>query len=410
MTSRPKVLSLVLAGGEGKRLLPLTADRAKPAVPFGGTYRLIDFVLSNLANSELRQICVLTQYKSHSLDRHISLTWRMSTMLGNYVTPVPAQQRLGPRWYQGSADAIHQSKNLIDDEDPDYIVVFGADNIYRMDVDQMLQAHIDSGLGCTVAGIRVPRSEAFAFGIIDSDENHKIKQFLEKPADPPGLPDSPEESFASMGNYVFTRKALLEALEADANNPDGGHDMGGDIIPSFVNRGDAQVYDFRDNVVPGATDEDRNYWRDVGTIDAYHEAHMDLVSVVPQFNLYNSEWPIWTTQVQAPGAKFTMRGNAEDSIVSPGCIISGGDVDRAVMSPNVRIEKWARVDRSILMSGVRIGRNAVVHNAILDKNVVVPDGVEIGVNHDHDRARGFSVSQGGITTVGKGIMVPPNEW
>lgn len=389
--------------------MPLTADRAKPAVPFGGTYRLIDFVLSNLVNSDMRQIAVLTQYKSHSLDRHITLTWRMSNLLGNYVTPVPAQQRRGPHWYQGSADAIYQSLNLVTDEDPDYIVVFGADNIYRMDVGAMLQAHIDSGLGCTVAGIRVPRSEAHAFGIIDSNSSGKILSFLEKPADPPGLPDSPEESFASMGNYIFTREALVHALDEDAKDPAARHDMGGDIIPWFVARDDAQVYDFTANSVPGSTEEDRNYWRDVGTIDAYHEAHMDLVTVVPQFNLYNPEWPIWTSQVQAPGAKFTLRGNAEDSIVSAGCIISGGDVDRTVMSPNVRIDKWANVDRSILMNGVKVGRNAVVHNAILDKNVVVPEGVEIGVNHEADLARGFTVSPGGITVVGKGIHVPPAQ-
>lgn len=407
--TRPKILSIVLAGGEGKRLMPLTADRAKPAVPFGGTFRLIDFVLSNLANSELRQIAVLTQYKSHSLDRHISLTWRMSTMLGNYVTPVPAQQRLGPRWYQGSADAIYQSMNLIRDEDPDYVVVFGADNIYRMDISQMVDAHLDSGLSCTVAGIRVPRSLASGFGIIDSAADHKIKSFLEKPADPPGLPDSPDESFASMGNYVFTSKAFIEALRADAEDPTARHDMGGDIIPRFTAQGEAQVYDFADNEVPGTTEKDRNYWRDVGTIDAFHEAHMDLVSVEPEFNLYNEDWPIWTQAVQAPGAKFVMRGNAEDSIVTHGCIISGGDVDRSVLSPNVRIDKWAKVTESVLMDNVTVGRGAVVHRAILDKHVSVPDGVEIGVNHDHDRARGFSVSEGGVVVVGKDVQIPPHS-
>ena len=405
MATRPKVLAIVLAGGEGKRLMPLTMDRAKPAVPFGGIYRLIDFVLSNLVNAELRQIAVLTQYKSHSLDRHISLTWRMSTLLGNYVTPVPAQQRLGPRWYQGSADAIYQSMNLIRDERPDYLVVFGADNIYRMDVSQMLAAHIDGGLGGTVAGIRVPRSQASAFGVIDAGADNKIKQFLEKPADPPGLPDDPESSFASMGNYIFTTSAMIEALEADAANADSGHDMGGDIIPAFVDRGDAQVYDFTVNSVPGATVRDKNYWRDVGTIDAYHEAHMDLVSVDPVFNLYNSQWPIWTNAVQQPGAKFVLDGIARDSIVSPGCIISGGVVDSSVLSPNVRVEDRARIRNSVLLSGVRVGVGANIRNAILDKNAVVPDGCSVGVDPKADAARGYTVSEGGVTVVGKGVTV-----
>ena len=402
--NNPDVLSIVLAGGEGKRLMPLTADRAKPSVPFGGTYRLIDFVLSNLVNSDLRRICVLTQYKSHSLDRHIAVTWRMSTLLGNYVTSVPAQQRTGKQWYQGSADAIYQSMNLINDDDPDYVVVFGADNIYRMDVSKMIEAHIDSGLDCTVAGIRVPRSEASDFGVIDADENSKIKSFLEKPADPPGLIDSPEESFASMGNYVFTRKAFVEALNEDAGS-DTKHDMGGDIVPHFVGAGRAGVYDFTRNAVAGATDRDINYWRDVGTIHAYHNAHMDLISVDPDFNLYNRHWPIFTNQVQAPGAKFTLRGNAEDSIVGAGCIISGGDVDRSVLSPHVRVHKWAKVEESVIFAGCQIGRNAVVRRAILDKNVVVPDGVEIGVDPEHDRARGF-YHEDGITVVPKSFPVP----
>jgi len=408
MGARPKVLAIVLAGGEGKRLMPLTADRAKPAVPFGGTYRLIDFVLSNLVNAEMWQIAVLTQYKSHSLDKHISLTWRMSTMLGNYVTPVPAQQRLGPRWYQGSADAIYQSMNLISDEKPDYVVVFGADNIYRMDVSQMLDAHIDGGRGATVAGIRVPRSSATAFGVIDAGADNKIKEFLEKPADPPGLPDDPESSFASMGNYIFTTRALKEALIADAEAEDSRHDMGGDIIPSFVGRGEAQVYDFTLNEVPGSTGREKAYWRDVGTIDAYHEAHMDLVSVDPIFNLYNQDWPIWTYPVQMPGAKFTLRGSAHDSIVSPGCIVSGGSIEYSVLSPNVRVHEGAEVDHAVILSGVTIGEKAVVRRAILDKNVVVPDKVQVGVDPAADRARGFTVSDGGLTIVAKGITIEPS--
>ena len=405
MRARPKVLAMVLAGGEGKRLMPLTMDRAKPAVPFGGTYRLIDFVLSNLANAEMRQIAVLTQYKSHSLDKHISLTWRMSTMLGNYVTPVPAQQRLGPRWYQGSADAIYQSMNLIRDEEPDYVVVFGADNIYRMDVHQMLDAHLDGGLGGTVAGIRVPRSQASAFGVIDAGADNKIKAFLEKPAEPPGLPDDPEASFASMGNYIFTTDALIDALIADAENEDSRHDMGGDIIPSFVSRGDAQVYDFTANEVPGSTERDKAYWRDVGTLDAYHEAHMDLVSVDPVFNLYNQEWPIWTYPVQMPGAKFTLDGVSRDSIVSHGCVVKGGSIETSVISPNVQVHEGATVDHSVILSHVTVGQNAVIHHAILDKHVVVPDGAKVGVDSEADEARGFYVSEGGITVVPKGVTV-----
>lgn len=405
MRARPRILAIVLAGGEGKRLMPLTMDRAKPAVPFGGTYRLIDFVLSNLANAGMRQIAVLTQYKSHSLDKHISLSWRMSTMLGNYVTPVPAQQRLGPRWYQGSADAIYQSMNLIRDEEPDYVVVFGADNIYRMDVSQMLDSHIDGGLGCTVAGIRVPRSQASAFGVIDAGADSKIKDFLEKPAEPPGLPDDPEASFASMGNYIFSTVALIDALNADAENEDSRHDMGGDIIPSFVGRGDSQVYDFTANEVPGSTERDKAYWRDVGTLDAYHEAHMDLISVDPMFNLYNLDWPIWTYPVQMPGAKFTMDGVSRDSIASPGCVVSGGSIESSVLSPNVRVHENARVDHSVILSHAFIGRDAVVHRAILDKNVVVHDGAQVGVDPEADQARGFAVSEGGITVVGKGVTV-----
>ena len=326
MVREPRVLGMVLAGGEGKRLWPLTADRAKPAVPFGGNYRLIDFVLSNLVNAGYLRICVLTQYKSHSLDRHITQTWRMSAVLGNYVTPVPAQQRLGPRWYTGSADAILQSFNLIYDDRPDYVVVFGADHVYRMDPSQMVAQHRQSGAGVTVAGIRVPRSEAHQFGVIDADADRKVIQFLEKPAVPPGLPDSPEETFASMGNYVFSTEALIEILKQDAADESSIHDMGASVMPLMVDQGTAWVYDFAENDVPGAEDRDRGYWRDVGTIDAYYDAHMDLVAVHPIFNLYNQQWPIITNHPQMPPAKFVEGGLAQESIVGAGAIVSGATV------------------------------------------------------------------------------------
>ncbi|MEJ7628278.1 MAG: glucose-1-phosphate adenylyltransferase [Nocardioidaceae bacterium] len=404
--AKPKVLGIVLAGGEGKRLMPLTLDRAKPAVPFGGTYRLIDFALSNLVNAGYLRICVLTQYKSHSLDRHISVTWRMSTMLGNYVTPVPAQQRLGKQWFLGSADAIFQSMNLIIDEQPDIIVVFGADHVYRMDAAQMVAAHLQSGAGVTVAGIRVPRTEASAFGVIGTDEDGMtIREFLEKPDDPPGLVDSPAESFASMGNYVFTADVLVEALAKDADNPESRHDMGGDIIPMLVDGGDAGVYDFRRNDVPGSTPKDRDYWRDVGTLSSYHEAHLDLVSVEPIFNLYNSEWPIFTHHMQQPGAKFVENASAEDAIVCAGSIVSGAAIRSSVLGNNVYVSTGAEVERSVVMDNVKIGPGALVRNAILDKFVVVSDGARIGFDAEVDRAAGYTVTDEGITVLGKGQPV-----
>ncbi len=399
------VLGMVLAGGAGKRLLPLTQDRAKPAVPFGGIYRLIDFVLSNMVNGGYLRQCVLTQYKSHSLDRHITTTWRMSTLLGNYVTSVPAQQRMGARWYTGSADAIYQSLNLIHDEMPDHVVVFGADHVYRMDPSQMLEQHVESGAGVTVAGIRVPRADASAFGVIQTAANGTdIEAFLEKPSDPPGLPGSPDETFASMGNYVFTTEVLLEAVKSDATNDDSAHDMGGDIIPWLTDQGCAQVYDFAENEVPGTTDRDRGYWRDVGTLDSYYEAHMDMVSVHPVFNLYNRRWPIYTSTLPLPPAKFVEKGGANESMVSPGCIVAGGQVHGSVLSPGVTVLDGAVVEGCVLLNGVTIGKGAVVRRAILDKNVKVPDGARIGVDLEADR-ESYSVSPGGIVVLGKGERV-----
>ncbi|MGY0488743.1 glucose-1-phosphate adenylyltransferase [Streptomyces sp. WG-D5] len=404
MRGGPSVLGIVLAGGEGKRLMPLTADRAKPAVTFGGTYRLVDFALSNLVNGDILRICVLTQYKSHSLDRHVTTTWRMSSLLGNYVTPVPAQQRLGPRWYSGSADAILQSLNLVHDEQPDYIAVFGADHVYRMDPRQMLSQHIESGAGVTVAGIRVPRAEASAFGIITpARDGTRIEAFLEKPTDPPPLPGNPNQVFASMGNYLFTTKVLVDALQTDAEDEDSAHDMGGSIVPMLTERGVAQLYDFDGNHVPGETERDHGYWRDVGTLDTYYEAHMDLISDAPVFNLDNRRWPIYTHPGQLPPAKFCAGGIASESIVSPGCVIRG-QVTRSVLSPGVVVEDGAVVQNSVLHDNVRVGRGAVVRGAVLDKNVDVPVGATIGVNPERD-AELYTVSKAGVIALGKGQAV-----
>ncbi|HET8600265.1 MAG TPA: glucose-1-phosphate adenylyltransferase [Segeticoccus sp.] len=409
----PKVLAIVLAGGEGKRLMPLTADRAKPAVPFGGIYRLIDFALSNLINSGYLKVVVLTQYKSHSLDRHISKTWRMSTMLGNYIAPVPAQQRLGKSWFLGSADAIYQSLNLVYDESPDVVVVVGADHVYRMDFAHTVEQHLDSGAGVTVAAIRQPISMADQFGVIEveSEDRSRIAAFREKPTDAQGLPDSPDEVLASMGNYVFTADALIDAVTRDAEREGSKRDMGGDIVPDFVARGEAHVYDFKDNPIPGATDRDKAYWRDVGTIDSYFEAHMDLVSIHPVFNLYNNEWPIYTDCGNHPPAKFVHGsagrvGAAVNSAISPGVVISGSHVDGSVLSPNVRVHSYSSVNDSVLLDNVQVGRNCAVKRAIIDKGVVVPDGVSIGVNHDDDRARGLQVTDSGIVVIGKGREIP----
>jgi glucose-1-phosphate adenylyltransferase len=405
------VLSLVLAGGEGRRLWPLTADRAKPAVPMAGRYRLIDFVLSSFVNSGLLQIKVLTQYKSDSLNTHIARGWRLPAFLDLYVEVVPAQQRTGSSWFKGSADAIYQSLNVITDEEPDYVAVFGGDHMYKMDVRQMVEGHIATGADATVAVIPVPVEEARAFGILEIDDRYRVVAFEEKPQHPREMPGRPGWALASMGNYVFSTGVLVEELAHDASG-DTAHDFGRNILPEMVGRGrDVFAYDFSTNEVPGSHPNERGYWRDVGTIAAYWKANMDLVKVVPDFDLYNPRWPLRTWTRPLPPAKFVFAdpgdgagharmGIATDSLVSEGCIVSGGRIDRTIMSPQVRVNSFAYVEESILMDSVDIGRHCRIRRAIIDKGVHVPPHTEIGYDPEAD-ARRFTVSDG-IVVVPKG--------
>lgn len=414
MADSVRVFTMVLAGGEGKRLAPLTLDRAKPAVPFGGHYRLIDFVLSNLVNGGFRKIAVLTQYKSHSLDVHLGRTWQLAPLLGNYVVGIPAQMRRGPHWYSGSADAIFQNLNLIDDEKPTHVLVFGADHIYRMDPRPMLEQHLDTGAGLTVAALRVPRRDADQFGVIDVAAGTKIRAFLEKPTNPPGLVDDPDSVLASMGNYLFDVEYLRELVRSDAEDPSSSHDMGGDIVPAMVRGGNAHVYDFSTNQIPGQSDYERAYWRDVGTLDAYFDAHMDLVTPVPEFNLYNFDWPIHTAGRLFPPMKVAANegrpSQIADAMVCSGAIVTGAEITQALLSPGVRVDA-ATVDRAVLLDDVIVGRGAVLRNVIIDKNVVVPDGYEIGVDAAHDFERfahrdGCTVTDTGLVVIGKNHQLP----
>ncbi|MGH9272499.1 MAG: glucose-1-phosphate adenylyltransferase [Ilumatobacteraceae bacterium] len=407
MAAEPNVLVIVLAGGEGKRLLPLTNDRAKPAVPFGGCYRLIDFALSNFANAGYLKIVVLTQYKSHSLDRHITQTWRFSTLLNQYVAPVPAQMRRGPYWFQGSADAIYQNLNLIHDERPDLVCVFGADHIYRMDPRQMVEHHCAVGAGVTVAAIPVPRHEAASFGVIEADDGWRIRDFHEKVTAPPTMPGDDSRSLASMGNYVFDTKTLIDVVTPRREPESEGQltDLGGDVIPALTQAGVAHAYDFSTNEIPGQDERERGYWRDVGTIDSYYHANMDLIAPHPVFNLYNGRWPVYTYRAAEPPAKVSRGPGGEPSFVDgsllcEGSIISGAHVERSIVAPGVYVDHDAHVTDSILFPGVHVGPGARVQRCIVDKNVHIPDWYRIGFDPDEDAAR-FTVSDEGVTVIEK---------
>lgn len=407
-----KVLTMILAGGQGKRLFPLTKDRAKPAVPFGGRYRIIDFVLNNFVNSGFHQIKVLTQYKSDSLNKHISRGWNLSSSIDQYVDLVPAQMRTDGSWYQGTADAVYQNINQITDEDFSYICVFGGDHIYKMDIRQMLDYHIKKQADLTISAIAIPIEMASEYGIIEVDNNWRLSAFIEKPNyTPRHIPGDPTKCLASMGNYIFNSANLVEELKKDALDINSSHDFGKNIIPNMLNDGaKVFVYNFSTNEFPGIAEAERGYWKDVGNVDSYWQANMDLLAYSPELNLYSSQWPLRTYNYNFPPAKFIWDedervGVAKNSLVSEGCIISGGIISGCVLSPSVRINSYSSVCDSILMENVSIGRHSQINRAIIDKNVVIPPYTEIGFNKEEDLKRGFYVSSGGITVVPKGAIV-----
>lgn len=401
-----EVLTLILAGGKGTRLEPLTRDRAKPAVPFGGLYRIIDFTLSNCINSDLRRILVLTQYKARSLSRHIAAGWSfLPRELDEYIEVLPPQQRIDENWYKGTADAIYQNIYTIEKANPRYVLILAGDHIYKMDYGHMIRAHIERGAELTIGCIPVPRKEGVHFGIMDVDNEDHVVGFLEKPADPPEMPGMPGQTLASMGIYVFTARTMFELLCQDATRGDSGHDFGRDIIPPILGSQRVFAYRFRDQ-----NRKEVPYWRDVGTLDAYYQANLDLINVDPVLNLYDREWPIRTYQPQLPPPKFVFndgpsdtarRGEAHDSMVCQGCIISGGHVRRSILSTNVRVNSYAEVEASILFDGVNVGRHSRIRRAIIDKDVQIPAGTTIGYNLEHDRQRGFTISEQGVVVIAK---------
>jgi glucose-1-phosphate adenylyltransferase len=401
-----EVLTLILAGGKGTRLEPLTRDRAKPAVPFGGLYRIIDFTLSNCLNSDLRRVLVLTQYKARSLDRHIAAGWSfLPRELDEYIEVLPPQQRIDENWYKGTADAIYQNIYTLEKADPRYVLILAGDHIYKMDYGTMIRAHIDRGADLTIGCLNVPRKEGVHFGVMHVDKEDRVLGFLEKPREPPGLPDAPGECLASMGIYMFTARAMYELLCQDATRADSDHDFGRNIIPGILQAQRVYAYRFRDQnrkAVP--------YWRDVGTLDAYYQANMDLIEVDPVLNLYDREWPIRTYQPQLPPPKFVFndgphelarRGEAHDSMVCNGCILSGGHVRHSILSPRVRVNSFAQVESSILFDGVDVGRHCRIRRAIVDKEVKIPPNTTIGYDLEHDRQRGFQVTEGGVVVIAK---------
>jgi glucose-1-phosphate adenylyltransferase len=401
-------LGIVLAGGKGTRLYPLTRERAKPAVPFGGKYRIIDFVLSNFVNSGIFSIYVLTQFRSQSLLQHLSEGWQFGGMLkSNFITNVPAQMRSETEsWYQGTADAIFQNINLVEQSDPHLVAIFGGDHIYRMNIATMIDYHMAKQAEVTVAAIPVPRNQAVEFGVIEAAADGRIMAFHEKKANAPTMPGDSSRVYASMGNYIFSTRTVLDLLTTDAKDPSSRHDFGMDILPKLAGSAPMYAYNFEANRIPGEAEDSAPYWRDVGTIDAYYEANMDLNHVKPELNLYNREWPVRSTSYPDPPAKFVFdednrRGEAIDSIVSGGCILSGGLVRKSVLGRGVRVHTGAVVEGCVIMDNCDIGRHAKVQRAILDKNVHIPANTEVGFDLEADRARGCHVTESGIVVIGR---------